>query len=144
MPRRRTPFKNARCIEFGLKVATRCSDDGHIISVLCLLRQLFRSEDKVGQKRKPAKTTKYFKNPLRVELYRQHVEGQNPSKWMEYSLLSSKEEDAFLFHVVLVVKKLYANFEGEHDYLFFDISPDFFDKIICEFLFDLETDGSTV
>lgn len=69
LEKRKIPFNSFHKLEYRLKILTRdpLSDVG--TSVLCHFCQVWDREQKIGQKRKPARTTQYFKVPYRLEMY---------------------------------------------------------------------------
>lgn len=141
--KRSTPFNRAHEAEYGLKISQRDHETGSITIVACRFCQCFGREDKIGQKRKPATTTKYFKKPFRAELYKQHLIGQHSAKWKEYCELPLDRKDAF-FEVVPIGSTLHSHFVGASDQLFFDINPSIVDVIIGDLLIDEEDENTSV
>lgn len=88
--KRNTPFKGSHEHEYALQIHSRDPDTFETTSVVCRFCQVFGREEKPGQKRAPANTIKYFRRPFRIELYKQHLESQHPTRWATYQASSNE------------------------------------------------------
>ena len=145
MPRK-TLFQRKHKLEYGLRVAEIDPVTTHVKSVSCQFCAVFRREEKVGAKRKATAHVKYFKAPFRVEGYRQHHEGQHPTRWEEYRKLG--QDKALLYFSELseapIKNTVRAYFGGRQAPLVEDIDAPIVDILIAEMLFDADTEETTI
>lgn len=141
--KRETPFNPSHELEYGLKISTREPSSGAVTSVACRFCQVWGREEKVGQKRKAARTTKYFKLPYRPELYMQHLQSQHSAKWNEYRAASLDAKKSF-FDATAFVNTLHAHFVGSGGQLYFDINVTIVDTMIRTLLFDAEAEEISI
>lgn len=142
--KRRTPFQGHHALEYGLSIASRCPETGAVSSVLCQFCRFIGREDKVGQKRKPSKSTKTFVSPFRAELYTQHLTGQHPAKWAEYKSLSDDDKASFFSSATPVANTIISHFAGSSDQMYCHIDIPVIDVIMKKLLFDPEDEEETV
>lgn len=137
--KRTTPFRLPHQEEYGLRVAIRHPSTGQVTSVTCRFCEIFGREEKVGQKRKPATTTKSFRMPFRPETYRQHLSLQHPTRWAEYSAASTDEKRNY-FSAPPRSNTLRNYFAGVDDQLFFRINAPIVDVVLRRLLLNEDDD----
>lgn len=142
--KRKTKFAPAHAQAYGLEVASRDPETGDVTSVACRFCVAFGREQKVGQKRKPRSTTKYFTPPYRCELYRQHLKGQHPSRWAQYAASSEDARQKFFDPAVATDISAALGNCFKRDELFFFIHEDIVNTILRGLLFHADDSPTTI
>jgi len=80
-------FRQAWCLKYGIRVSSRCSQSGVVVSAKCLFCERFgkdASEQEHDRKRKRSGNVVYFKAPWRTDNIHKHMKEQHNVKYAEY------------------------------------------------------------
>jgi hypothetical protein len=86
-------------VKYGLQVSSRSAADGAVKVVACRFCVVFGREEKVGRKRQPTESAKYFEL-FRADNYKSHLTDQHRKKWQEYCDLTSDDDKRQFFSSV--------------------------------------------
>ena len=140
-------YNRTHDLEYGLKVAERDPVSVEVVSACCQFCVFFGREEKVGAKWKPTAYTEYFRAPFRVEHFRKHINGQNPSRWEAHQNLDRAQKLAYFMgdaSISPINQTIRAYFGGSQAPMIEDIDGSIVDVLIADMLFEPNTEESTV
>jgi hypothetical protein len=129
--KRKTSFKSAHLLEFGLRISERDPDKSFFKAVAGRFCSKFEKDSVGERKRKPSTNIKYFTSPFRVDQYRSHLTTAHPIRWKEYQELINAEKLKYFERRTRHVNKLLAHVEGDRAFSF-SVDKDIIENVVLE------------
>ena len=136
-------FQQAWCLKYGIRVSSRCSQSGVVVSAKCLFCERFgkdASQQESDRKRKRTSNVSYFKAPWRGDNIHKHMKEQHNVKYAEYLEAPVKVRKSFFDSTDATFLPLRA----ANDTVNMLVDKKIVERIIGDMLLDVDSDDDNL